>query len=309
MSTDAGRARHLKAMFCFGVAAVATSLLPAAAGARAGVDVRVTSVKATPSERQPYHHFSDRGQEFELLATIRNVGATPSAPSGRRARRAIVYIHRDGALRFSPQRSELVPPLAPGAPARLGLRASGIEIGDYDTKVCLQNPRTADITGCRRGPSFGVVPRVWEGAVTAKTHPGLAQSVDITSTADVRYRYNANVSENLKRFVYEGFGTIDHSVSGTDASGCTWSGSGNTKIGPGEAALNMATNVLDYRGLIGTQGVFTASIKCGAFASPIPIRTTGLRIGPADRSDSAERTLKGEVAESGAAYSWTLTAG
>jgi hypothetical protein len=138
------------------------------------------------------------------------------------------------------------------------------------------------------------------------THPifGYAK---LETDATPRFTYSDPVSQHNGEFVYEGVGSLVHSVSGSGPA-CSISGGKNGKIGPGDGFLVLEPNLLTYRGGMTTGETFTATQTCNGIAVPTPIRTDGIRI-PSTNMDEGDMKLQGSAPGiGGITFKWEIDA-
>ena len=293
----------MKRIATLGAAAVLlVGLVLAAPASAARPDIRVKSVKFGPAEPKPYHVFHNTVIELHvILANTGDAGNRPDTGEGQ--------TKRAGGLRFSTDNTFAVPRIGPGKTRALSVEVGGTDMDTYETRVCVRVPRDSNRgNDCRRGPGFAEIPRRWIGAVSSLDHPGGQPNLNLDSGADTKFVYSKNVSNNTKTFVWGGSGPLEHTISGTDNGGCTWSGHGSNTIGPGEAGLSIKRNLLDYRGFINTVTTFPATVSCGMSNFPFPVRTTALNIYNKNRNDPNESVLQGHATVGTITYRWELEA-
>jgi hypothetical protein len=206
-------------------------LFTASASARKGPHLVVTSVKAAPGEQAPLHRFwgGDRDR-FHLIATVKNTGK--AASKGGAGELQTASGDRPGV--FVGEDNFDLPRLKPGERQNFQLEALGFDgdINAYTPRVCV--PVKGGSVGrsgpesCRKGPRFGVIPQKWTASITSKD-----EYKDFTETASYNYTfaYDAGKSKQVAAFVYKVTGGDAHlSVSGTDAAGCSHSGTFDTTL-------------------------------------------------------------------------------
>jgi hypothetical protein len=269
-------------------------------------DLRVKSVRFGANEPKPYHVFHNR--VIELHVIVVNEGGAPGGRGGGHFE-GEAFTKRAGGLRFAHENNFDVPRIRPGKTRQVVVEVGGQDMDTYETRVCVTVPRDSGRgNNCRKGPGFAEIPRRWIGAVTSLDHPGGQPNLNLDSGADARFVYSTNVSNNTKTFVWGGSGPLEHTISGTDNSGCTWSGHGSNTIGPGEAPLVLKPNLIDYHGSINTTTTFPATISCGMTNFPFQVRTTALNISNKNRSDPNEAFLHGQATAGTNTYRWELEA-
>ena len=279
-------------------------LVLAAPAAAARPDFRVKSVRAAPDAAKPFHAFIGRSETLHV--TVVNEGDAPGSGGGLGGD---AFLRQSGGLRFLRDNSFQVTRIRPGRSREFTVDIGGKPMDVYATKVCVSVRRDSNRgNNCRRGPDFAQIPRTWKGAVSSLDHPGGQPNLNLDTGATATFRYERRVSQNTKRFVWSGTGSLDHTISGTDNGGCTWSGQGSNTIGPGEAGVVLKRNLVDYNGFINTVTTFPATVQCGMSNFTFPVRTTALNIYNKNREEADELRLHGTATAGTVTYRWDLDA-
>jgi hypothetical protein len=215
------------------VAVLVMVLFPATASARKGPHLVVTSVKAAPGEQAPLHRFWGTNDRFQLIATVKNTGK--AASRGGSGALQTASADRPGA--FGTESYFDLPRLKPGERQNFQLGALGFEddINAYTLRLCVPTKggsisNQSGPENCRKGPRFGVIPQKWTASITS------TDDFDVfTETAgyNFTFKYDAGRSKQTAVFDYKVTGGEAHlSVSGTDARGCSHSGTFDTGLDP-----------------------------------------------------------------------------
>ena len=283
-----------------------------------GPHLIVTSVKAAPDERKPFHRFLN-GPHFQLVVKIKNTGTARMSRNG--IHEGVLLSKSGGALAFAHETNFEIPRVGAGKTVTVEVDASGVGFGNRDrittafARACAPvrgnahfNSQGAlnDRQNCAKGPEFAVIPRHWQGTMSV-THLifGYAK---METDATPRFTYSAPVSEHNKEFVYGGVGSLVHSVAGANAF-CSIAGGKNGKIGPGAGFLVLEPDLLTYRGGMTTGEVYTATQICNGVSVQVPIRTDGIKI-PSKNVDLGIGTkLQGEASSVGdITFKWEIDA-
>jgi hypothetical protein len=180
-----------------------------------------------------------------------NTGKRSADPS---VTRLILVKHLTGTALGYRSTPRPVPGLAPGATNKGGASRSGdtskAQFGGYYAEACADYNQDVDETdetnNCRFADRLSVIPRRWTGTVKGAQSYGVP-GVNETWSGNVTFKFDPGLSSPGTLHYEAGNGTIHYRTSGTDASGCTWSGSG-TYSGPQDGGLEVTNYFTHYHG-------------------------------------------------------------
>jgi hypothetical protein len=283
-----------------------------------GPHLIVTSVKAAADEHKPYHRFIN-GPGFGFVVTIKNTGNARMSRGGEHS--GVMLSKPTGGLRFVHETTFEIPRIGAGKTATVEVPATGRGFGRRDhitaaiPKACVPVRGNAHFNGsgalndrqnCGEGPEFALIPRHWQGTMSV-TH-AIFGYAKLETDATPRFSYSDPVSQHNGEFVYEGVGSLVHSVSGSNAF-CSIAGGKNGTIGPGQGFLVLEPDLLGYRGGMTTAEAFMATQTCNGIAIPTPIRTDGIRIPSTNTDLGADSNLQGSApGNGGSTFKWEINA-
>jgi hypothetical protein len=285
-----------------------------------GGHVASAGAKAPPSgpHLKPYHRFI-HGPFFVVLVKVKNTGTARMSRGGDHT--GVLLSKPTGGLRFVHEDDVDLPRIGAGKTVTVeaGATVRGFNHPDKITAAALKacvpvrgnahfngNGSLNDRQNCAKGPDVALIPRHWQGTMTV-THPvfGFAK---METDASARFTYSDPVSQHNREFVYEGVGSLVHSVSGANAV-CSISGGQNGKIGPGEGSLVLEPDLLTYRGGMRTSEFYMAKQICNGISVAIGIRTDGILIPSKNVDLGIGNKLQGEAPSvGGLKFTWDIDA-
>lgn len=221
------------------VAAAALAVVPATAQA-----AKPDLVIAGQDVVNPDYFFRGEGTDALVTARTKNKGKAKAGATET----SLVFLHppqvRERAVasidvrKLKPGKShfgsttEAVPDFPPGA-------YDAIICADYKKKVKESN----ESNNCSAPGPVYVIVRSWFGTLNGSgpAVPGVTES---WQSDDASFNFAENLGDG--RFRYEFAGTLQFTISGTDAEGCAWSGSDTASFSGGTDVGGQGL-ILDYR--------------------------------------------------------------
>jgi hypothetical protein len=277
-------------------------------------DFTVLSVKIRSLRERPYHIFTGRVRDgFIVEIVVKNVGDAPRAGAGK------LLILGNGELR--PEKLIFqVPRLLPGQKREIEVDVQNSDLGginSYSMKACASTRRdTKHGNDCRRGPRFAVIPRTWVGTTNSVTN---AQIATITTVAQVTFTFDGITNTqgtpgfSGRMFTYKATGSMTSTASGTDDTGCSFSGSADFAVNPSETFLMLDGDLEKYRAqgaLIVPSRTIPATVSCpDGGSAPTDLDVGTWLTSPVTRRDPADDFLNGtETDSAGESWKWDLNA-
>jgi CARDB len=245
------------------LAAVLMAALVAASSQAAGrkPDLVVTDF---PSLKSRNYVFSGELSKYSFSDTTKNSG---SAKAGR-SKTALVL--RDSLLSADPGLAVArrdVPSLLRGRSntgSGVGIKIpSKSQIGAYYALVCADRSKLVkesnENNNCKNtNERLSIIPRSWSGSFSghAEAVPGV---IETWSAPQVTFEFDSYLEPY---FNYTANGDVNINISGTDDTGCTWSGGGTITL-RNSGTLRVDSNFATYDGWAAvTDPVYTITISC-----------------------------------------------
>jgi hypothetical protein len=215
------------------IALIALAVLPASADAKKRPDLVVNAAQQLSADHNFHFDLDHAGVVFS--ETTKNVGGKTASPTKTR----LLYARKPTSVRGRPGPTIRVPRLAPGesdhAVKREAGGAAGLPFGSYYVIVCADDDNKVvehdeDNNCTYTGDRFDVIVGQWTGSVSGHQPLGFGgSSTESWSANDLNFTFDGKASGGgTYRYVVSG--TEHYMVSGSDESGCTYSGGGDYDV-------------------------------------------------------------------------------